>query len=144
MVERNEYEMYQQNYGYYPQTVYARNVLPTSVGLKGRPVSSIEEVRASAIDFDGSVFYFPDLANKRIYTKQINLDGTSLLNMYELKEIPMEQPFNQNTFITRDEFESVIKQLQQQLSNTNTPTQTPQQNNIIVSQKETIPSSFNF
>ena len=95
------------------------------MGLKGRPVSSIEEVRASAIDFDGSVFYFPDLANKRIYTKQINLDGTSLLNMYELKEIPMEQPFNQNTFITRDEFESVIKQLQQQLSNTNTPTQTP-------------------
>ena len=142
MVERNEYEMYQQNYGYYPQTVYARNALPTSMGLKGRPVSSIEEVRASAIDIDGSVFYFPDLANKRIYTKQINLDGTSLLNMYELKEIPMEQPFNQNAFITRDEFESAIRQLQQQLINTNMPTQNPQQNNI-VSQKETIPS-FNF
>jgi hypothetical protein len=42
-----------------------------------RPVSSIEEVRAASIDFDGSVFYFSDLANKRIYTKQINLDGTA-------------------------------------------------------------------
>jgi hypothetical protein len=50
-----------------------------------RPVSSIEEVRACPIDFDGSVFYFTDVANKRIYTKQINLDGTVAINLYELK-----------------------------------------------------------
>ena len=49
--------------------------------LKGRPVSSAEEARVSAIDFDGSTFYFPDLANKRIYTKQINLDGTATMLM---------------------------------------------------------------
>jgi hypothetical protein len=52
-----------------------------------RPVSSIEEVKASPIDFDGSVFYFTDMANKRIYTKQINLDGTAAINVYELKTI---------------------------------------------------------
>ena len=39
-------------------------------GLKGRPVSSIEEVRAAQIDFDGSLFVFPDIANKKIYTNQ--------------------------------------------------------------------------
>lgn len=122
--------MYQQNYGYYPQTTYARNPAPTVVGLKGRPVSSIEEARASAIDFDGSVFYFPDLANKRIYTKQINLDGTALLNMYELKEIPIEQPINNQSFITREEFETVIAQLQQQLMPPS-PTSIPkEQNNL--------------
>lgn len=55
------------------------------MGIKGRPVSSIEETRAISIDFDGSVFYFPDLANRRIYTKQINMDGTASLNVYELK-----------------------------------------------------------
>ena len=59
-------------------------------GLKGRPVSSFEEARASIVDFDGSVFYFPDLANKRIYTKQINMDGTALINVYEFKEIPVQ------------------------------------------------------
>ena len=101
--------MYQQNYGYYPQTTYNRNPVQSTSGLKGRPVSSIEEARASAIDFDGSVFYFPDLANRRIYTKQINMDGTALLNMYELKEIPIE---SHQSFITREEFESVIAQLQ--------------------------------
>jgi hypothetical protein len=51
-------------------------------------VSSLEEARATSIDFDGSIFYFPDLANRRIYTKQINLDGTVTLNMYELKAMP--------------------------------------------------------
>lgn len=50
-----------------------------------RPVSSVEEVRASSIDFDGSIFYFTDVANKKIYTKQINMDGTASINTYELK-----------------------------------------------------------
>ena len=82
-----------------------------------RPVSSIEEVRAASIDFDGSVFYFSDLANKRIYTKQINLDGTALINMYELKEIPvMEQPIvDTSNFVTRSEFEEVMNRFKNYL-----------------------------
>lgn len=124
-----------QNYGYYPpvqqpmnqQTIpnYAQpNYLRTAQsqnGLKGRLVSSLEEARATSIDFDGSTFYFPDLANKRIYTKQINMDGTATLNVYELKETPImnenpQMPQSMNNFITRDEFEQVIGQIQQKLS----------------------------
>ena len=56
--------------------------------LKGRPVASIEEARASMIDFDGSTFYFPDAAKKNIYAKRINLDGTSTLDIYTLQEPP--------------------------------------------------------
>lgn len=85
-----------------------RSVLPQTLTLKGRPVASLEEVRATGIDFDGSIFYFPDLANKRIYTKQINLDGTASLNMYELKEIPPETPINTSMYITREEFDAAI------------------------------------
>ena len=81
--------------------------------LKGRLVSSIEEARAQTIDFDGSVFYFPDLANHRIYTKQINLDGTSTLNMYELKEIPMQMPVENSDFVTRQEFEQALNPIRQ-------------------------------
>ena len=83
--------------------------------LKGRLVSSIEEARAQTIDFDGSVFYFPDLANRRIYTKQINLDGTSTLNMYELKEIPMQIPVGQD-YVTREEFEQAINPIRQMMA----------------------------
>ena len=98
-----------QNYNYYPQQqVIAR---PTP-GLKGRPVSSLEEARVSSIDFDGSVFYFPDLANKRIYTKQINMDGTASLNMYELVEMPIN---NSPSYITREEFDIAINELRNSL-----------------------------
>ena len=105
----------QQNYSYYPQNQYMQPRQTT--GLKGRPVSSIEEARAASIDFDGSIFYFPDIANNRIYTKQINMDGTATLNMYELKEIPVESTMSLNNaaFITRDEFEQALNQLRADL-----------------------------
>lgn len=105
---------------YYPQTQTGVNAyqryntqqqLP--IGLKGRPVSSLEEVRATGIDFDGSIFYFPDLADNRIYTKQINMDGTATLNMYEKKELP--DPAS-GEFVTREELNSLIGTLQQQFA----------------------------
>lgn len=112
--------MYNQQmpYGYYPQpqNSYSRQPASTSsqMMLKGRPVSSVDEVRATVVDFDGSVFYFPDIANKRIYTKQIGLDGSAILCMYELKELPpAETPMIPSNFVTREEFESVINQLRQ-------------------------------
>ena len=112
--------MNQQTIPNYTQPNYLRTAQSQN-GLKGRLVSSLEEARATSIDFDGSIFYFPDLANKRIYTKQINMDGTATLNVYELKETPImnENPQmtqSMNNFITRDEFEQVIGQIQQKLS----------------------------
>ena len=101
-----------------PAVPYTPPMRP-SLGLKGRPVSSIDEARASSIDFDGTVFYFPDLANRCIYTKQINVDGTATLLMYELKEIPVP---SQPNFVTREEFENTITQLQKLLA---TPQQSP-------------------
>ena len=72
--------MYPNNYNYFQQQqVYQQSSL-----LKGRPVTSIDEAKVANIDFDGSIFYFPDAANQTIYTKQINLDGKSSINMYVL------------------------------------------------------------
>lgn len=113
-----------QNYNYYPpQTQTARPtsavstpsmLAPQAPILKGRPVSSLEEVRATGIDFDGSIFFFPDLANKRIYTKQINLDGTATLNMYELTSLPVAA--TPGDYITREEFEMALSQLKSALT----------------------------
>lgn len=91
-----------------PQQPYFNN---TPNGLKGRPVSSIEEARAIAIDFDGIINYFPDIANNRIYTKQFQMDGTATLKMYELKEIPSDTPIIAQNYVTREEFNTVINQL---------------------------------
>jgi hypothetical protein len=74
------------------------------------------------IDFDGSTFFFPDLANKKIYTKQINMDGTASLFVYELREQPLETAItNTNNFITREEFEQVINELRAASSVPTTP-----------------------
>lgn len=122
-----------QNYNYYPQQIPNQQVpqqqpqyqipnylrqAPPQVTLKGRLVSSLEEARATSIDFDGSVFYFPDLANKRIYTKQINMDGTASLYVYELRELPIEEEKSSfvpsvEKFVTREEFERVLAELRQ-------------------------------
>lgn len=120
------------NYNYYPQQIqqqtqqvsqqqpiyqmpYLRQA-PPQAGLKGRLVASLEEARATSIDFDGSVFYFPDLANKRIYTKQINMDGTATLCVYELREMPIQREESVfvpsvEKFVTREEFERVLQEL---------------------------------
>lgn len=122
--------MYPQNYNYYPQQTQQQNPqlnyqqaflrqAPMQTGLKGRLVASLEEARATSIDFDGSIFYFPDLANHRIYTKQINMDGTATLNVYELKEMPLERKeavdISVEQFVTRDELERILAQFRQSL-----------------------------
>lgn len=107
---------------YYPNNAAGVSYMPPQssmqnplqqVGLKGRPVSSLEEVRAAQIDFDGSLFIFPDLAHNRIYTKQISMDGNASLNMYELTQIPSQQPIDNNNFVTREEFNAAIDQIKQ-------------------------------
>lgn len=102
------------NYGFYPQQQQRLNYLEQqmSAGLRGRPVASIEEVKAIPIDFDGSTFYFPDTSNERIYTKQIGLNGQAILRMYQLSDIP--QPQNVE-FVSKDEFNKAIEDLKMQI-----------------------------
>jgi hypothetical protein len=88
-----------------------------STSSQVRPVSSIEEVRACPIDFDGSVFYFADVANRRIYTKQINLDGTVSINLYEQKELTSADQTINSSYVTKQEFENTINQLKQMYEN---------------------------
>ena len=117
-----------QNYNYYPQQQqqpqitqsYQPAYLRQAPVLKGRLVSSLEEARATSIDFDGSVFYFPDLANKLIYTKQINMDGTATLNVYELRELPVEKEqsvvaLSMDQCVKKDEFERALAELRESL-----------------------------
>lgn len=109
----NPYLQYQ-----YPQQnnrpQYYENQFNNNFGLKGRQVSSIDEVKAMTIDFDGTIFYFPDLANNKIYTKQVNpMNGIAQMQVYELKEqpVPSTPPQNNSNYITREEFEKAIAEL---------------------------------
>ena len=112
------YNYYQQQvpYGNYAGAGYSQNI-PGPMGIKGRPVASLEEVRAAQIDFDGTVSVFPDLAHKRIYTKQIGMDGNPSLNIYEL--IPQPTPVSSadiTNLVTKEELEIALTQFKESLT----------------------------
>lgn len=81
--------------------------------IKGRPVVSIDEARASQIDLDGSLYVFPDLGNKKIYTKQINMDGTASFNVFELAAGGQEAPAE--TYVTKTELDAILEQFKASL-----------------------------
>ena len=102
--------------------VYPSQTSPTQM-IKVRPVFSFEEAKATPIEFDGSLNIFTDIGNKKIYTKQLNLDGTATLNVYALveeksieKEANKEEEKRPVEYISREEFNQAFSQLQAQLA----------------------------
>ena len=134
------YNYYQQQvpYGNYAGAGYSQNI-PGPMGIKGRPVASLEEVRAAQIDFDGTVSVFPDLAHKRIYTKQIGMDGNPSLNIYEL--IPQPTPVSSadiTNLVTKEELEIALTQLKESLA------QAPEKKDPEKKAEGSASSQFNF
>ena len=83
--------------------------------LKGRPVSSYDEAKAAMIDLDGSMFVFTDIANKRIYTKQIMLDGSAELKVYTLQEQNVKEQKQNADYVLQSDFEQAIEVLKNQI-----------------------------
>lgn len=76
--------------------------------LKGRSVASADEARAAQVDFDGSVFIFPDITNGCIYTKQATPTGI-IFNKYILEE-QNAKPVSSD-YVTREELNNIISEL---------------------------------
>ncbi len=77
--------------------------------LKCRPVSSRDEARAYQIDLDGSLWVFTDVGNGKIYTKQVNNDGTASFKTYAFAED--EKPYSSDEYVTKEEFNRVVQTL---------------------------------
>ena len=84
------YPQYQPSYQQVPQS-YIQNYTQPS-GIKGRPVTSIDEAKAAQIDLDGTMTYFPSLAENKIYVKSIGFDGLPIFNVYQLVDTKQAQP----------------------------------------------------
>lgn len=92
------------------------NQQPVQQILKGRPVSNEEEANAAMIDFDGSLFVFPDKAHGKIYTKQLGLDGNIVFLRYSLdnvaapsKEVMPTTP--SDDYVTKSELSKSIEDM---------------------------------
>lgn len=98
-----------------PMAGYNMPYIPQQNLIKGRPVVSIDEARAAQIDLDGSLYVFPDIGNKKIYTKQINMDGTATFNVFELApQAPQSAP-EQLDYVTKSELEKILTDFRQSL-----------------------------
>ena len=95
--------------------------------LKCRPVSSKDEARAYQIDLDGSLWVFTDVGNGKIYTKQVNNDGTATFKTYAFAED--ENPYNSSQYVTKEEFNKVIQTLMAAMQPVNLQEPAPVQNN---------------
>ena len=89
--------------------------------LKGRPVSNEEEANAAMIDFDGSLFVFPDKAHGKIYTKQLGLDGNIVFLKYSLDYDPQPTASpvpaqDRSEYVKRDVLEKSLYELRDKLS----------------------------
>lgn len=67
-----------------------------TVGLNGEIVDSLDVVKAKNVDMSGNVTYYPKSDMSEIYTKQLQMDGTSRIVTYRAvqpeKEAKKERP----------------------------------------------------
>ena len=113
------------NLGYPNPNTYtpqAQQTAPAAPILKGRPVSNEEEANAAMIDFDGSLFVFPDKAHGKIYTKQLGMDGNIIFMKYSLDTpqdtsvIPVATSVDMSSYVKKEELTKQINELQEKLS----------------------------
>lgn len=96
-------------YGNYMGNMYQQQQpqqIPQNQFLKCRPVSSKNEADACQIDLDGSLWVFTDIANGKIYTKQIKLDGTSAFHTYVYQE---EE--DNDEYVKKSDFNKIISEI---------------------------------
>lgn len=110
--------------------------------LKCRPVSSKEEAMAFQIDLDGSLWVFPNVANGKIYTKQINNDGSASFGTYVFTE--EKNNYNSNDYVTKQEFNQVVQKMMAAIGSSFAMNQSVENNNVNPpsSEKNNVPISF--
>lgn len=120
----NQYPQYSGGMGYTPQNSYQQPTQQTPSAapiIKGRPVSNEEEANAAMIDFDGSLFIFPDKAHGKIYTKQLGLDGNIIFQRYSLDqptasmEQPKQEPIDLSGYAKQEDLEKMVTELKQKI-----------------------------
>ena len=64
------------------QSQYGQQMPVQQIGLSGEVVDSIDVVKAKNVDMSGNVTFYPKADLSEIYTKQLQMDGTSRIVTY--------------------------------------------------------------
>ena len=135
MYNNNNYYQSPRNLGVpsYQQPIYQQPIYqvpisqPTSSGLQGKVVDSIETAKNQDIQLDGSISYFALTDGSAIVSKQLQADGTSKTTIYrpineEQVEIPkyatlddIKKEINNIDLSEIDDLKEEIRDLKKQL-----------------------------
>ena len=86
------------------------------IGLNGEIVDSIDVVKAKNVDMSGTVTFYPKSDLSEIYTKQLQPNGTSRINVY-VKKDPVEMgAMEQQQTVSMDTLNSLLAQLKTDIS----------------------------
>ena len=91
----------------YTQPIEPQPIIPKPMGLNGKVVDSIDTVKGMDINLDGSISYFPLADGTKIITKQLNMDGSSKMVVYE----QVKENIKEVKYITSDELDKAIKKI---------------------------------
>lgn len=89
--QMNRLNQMEQQYPQYANNMGNMQMMNTSgmnvgaMALQGKVVDSVDVVKAMDVPLDGTITYFPKADGTAIYTKQLQKDGTSKINIYEMK-----------------------------------------------------------
>ena len=73
------------------QSQFSPQIQPHQMGLNGEIVDSIDVVKAKNVDMSGNVTFYPKADLSEIYTKQLQMDGTSRIVTYKAVN-PVQEP----------------------------------------------------
>lgn len=117
MYNNNNYYQPPKNMGVQPnyqQPIYQQPIYqvpinqPTSSGLQGKVVDSIETAKNQDIQLDGSISYFALTDGTAIVSKQLQADGTSKTTIYRpINEEQVELP----KYATLDDIKKEIEKI---------------------------------
>lgn len=91
----------------YTQPIEPQPIIPKPMALNGKVVDSVDTVKGMDINLDGSVSYFPLADGTKIITKQLNMDGTSKMVVYE----QVKEDIKEVKYVTSDELDKAIKKI---------------------------------
>ena len=95
-------------YGNQPYAQFNNNRPQMPTFLKGRMVTSIDEAKASQFDLDGSITFFPSLAENKIYAKTLDNNGLPVFLQFVIQQ---DQP-QQNVVEANNVVDNLLKRVE--------------------------------
>ena len=86
------------------------------IGLNGEIVDSIDVVKAKNVDMSGNITFYPKSDLSEIYTKQLQPNGTSQINVYVKKDPVEVGAMEQSQTVSMDTLNNLITQLKTDIS----------------------------